>query len=173
MEKYATLLANNSQQCWDLLRPFAHSLRLCKLEFDSHLGAYVVPTMLEDLCKRIQHCYTSFGFSQDNRNVGWLKSYTGFKNFTQQLPTTRNNMPKGVQTEATCNIQKCWELFANNVAFNYKGLCIKRFSLSIYIFFYQSLLSLCWDLFETFHFQFREMVLGLALGLGIIKTERH
>ena len=84
----------------------------------------------------------------------------------------------GVQTEATCNIQKCWELFANNVASTCKGLYIKRFAISIYIFFYQCLLDLlrlCCDLFETFHLQFREMVLGLALGLGKKKqkTEKH
>ena len=34
----------------------------------------------------------------------------------QQLPTTRNNMQQGVQTDATCSIQQCWELLANNVA---------------------------------------------------------
>ena len=28
--------------------------------------------------------------------------------------TLRNNMQQGVQTDATCNIQQCWELLANN-----------------------------------------------------------
>ena len=28
-------------------------------------------------------------------------------NFAKQLPTTRNNMQQGVQTDATCNIQQC------------------------------------------------------------------
>ena len=37
----------------------------------------------------------------------------------QQLPTTRNNMQKGVQT---CSIQQCWELVANNVASVFTGL---------------------------------------------------
>ena len=36
--------------------------------------------------------------------------------------------------DATCNIQKCWELFANNVASTCKGLYIKRFAISINIF---------------------------------------
>ena len=40
------------------------------------------------------------------------KSSTGF-NSGQQPPTTRNNMQQGVQMEATCNIQQCWELLAN------------------------------------------------------------
>ena len=34
------------------------------------------------------------------------KSMTGFK----LCATTRNNMPQGVQTDAKCNIQQCWEL---------------------------------------------------------------
>ena len=37
-------------------------------------------------------------------------------NFAQQLPTTRNNMQQGVQTDATCNMQKFWELMASKVA---------------------------------------------------------
>ena len=32
-----------------------------------------------------------------------------------QLQTLRNNMQQGVQTDATCDIQQCWELVANNV----------------------------------------------------------
>ena len=40
------------------------------------------------------------------------KSLTGFK----LCATTSNNMQQGVQTDATCNIQQCWELLANNVA---------------------------------------------------------
>ena len=34
----------------------------------------------------------------------------------------RNNMQQGVQTDATCNIQQCWELLANNVASVCMGL---------------------------------------------------
>ena len=36
-----------------------------------------------------------------------------------RFQTLRNNiqhMKQGVQTDATCNIQQCWELLANNVA---------------------------------------------------------
>ena len=32
---------------------------------------------------------------------------------------------KGVQTDATCNIQQCWELLANNVVSVCKGLNIR------------------------------------------------
>ena len=43
-------------------------------------------------------------------------------NFEQQLPTTRNNMQQGVQTDATRNIQQWWELLANNAALDCTGL---------------------------------------------------
>ena len=36
--------------------------------------------------------------------------------------TLRNNMQQGVQTDATCNIQQCWKLLANNVASVCTGL---------------------------------------------------
>ena len=38
-------------------------------------------------------------------------SLTGFK----LCATESNNLQQGVQTDATCNIQQCWELLANNV----------------------------------------------------------
>ena len=36
-------------------------------------------------------------------------------NFVQQLSTTRDNRQQGVQTDATCTVQQCWELLANNI----------------------------------------------------------
>ena len=33
-----------------------------------------------------------------------------------RFQTLRNNTQEGVQTDATCNIQQCWELLVNNVA---------------------------------------------------------
>ena len=61
--------------------------------------------MLEELCKRIQHCRATLQQSRNKRTAGscWLKSLTGFK----LCATTRNNMQQGVQTDATCNIQQC------------------------------------------------------------------
>ena len=43
--------------------------------------ACVAPTMLEELCKRIQHCCATLRRPRNKRNVGsyWLKSLTGFK----------------------------------------------------------------------------------------------
>ena len=77
---------------------------------------------LQELCKWIQHCCATLRRSRNERNVGsfWLKSLTGFK----LCATTRNNMQQGVQTDATCNIQQCWELLANNVASVCTGLKI-------------------------------------------------
>ena len=63
--------------------------------------------MLEELCKRIQHCCATLRRSWNKRNVGscWLKSLTGFK----LCAITRNNIQQDVQTDETCNIQHCWE----------------------------------------------------------------
>ena len=70
--------------------------------------------MLEELCKRIQHCCATFRRSRNKTNGGscWLKSLTGFK----LCAITSNNMQQGVQTDATSNIQQCLELLVNNVA---------------------------------------------------------
>ena len=103
---------NNFQQCWDLqcvvgrIQP----IRLCK----PCVMLCVAPTMLGELCKRIQHCCAKLRRSRNKRNVGscWLKSLTGFK----LCATTRNNMQQGVQTDVTCNIQQYWGLLTNNVA---------------------------------------------------------
>ena len=64
--------------------------------------------MLEELCKRIQHCCATLRRSRNKRNVGscWLKSLTDFK----LCSTTRNNIQQHatcVQTDATCKIQQC------------------------------------------------------------------
>ena len=50
------------------------------------------------------------------------KSLTGFK----LSGTTPNNMQQGVQTDATCNRQQCWELLA--IAFVCTGLNVLMLS---------------------------------------------
>ena len=50
------------------------------------------------------------------------KHRTGFKRYA----TTRNNMQLGVRTDATCSIQQCCELLANNVAFVCTGLKLQK-----------------------------------------------
>ena len=84
----------------------------------------MAPTTLEELCKRIQHCCATLRRSRNKRIVGscWLKSLTGFK-----LCATSNNMQQGVQTDATWNIQQCWELLANNVV----SVCSTKWLLNV------------------------------------------
>ena len=62
---------NDSQQCWDLQCVVGRIqlIRLCKLEFGSHIGACVAPTMLEELCKRLQHCCAKLHRSRNKRNA--------------------------------------------------------------------------------------------------------
>ena len=52
--------------------------------------ASLAPTVLEEPCKRIQHCCATLRRSRNKRNVEscWLKSLTGFK----LCATTRNNI---------------------------------------------------------------------------------
>ena len=84
-------------------------------------------TSVKPSAKRTQYCWRT-----TPNNVGrwellrpliftWLKVWP-VSNFAQQLPTTRNNRQQGVQTDATFNIQQCWELLANNVASVCTGL---------------------------------------------------
>ena len=76
----------NIQQCWKLL---ANNV--------SSVCTGLNTTMLERLCKLIQHCCATHRRSRTKRNVGsfWLKILTGFKQ-NEQLPTTRNNMQQHV-----------------------------------------------------------------------------
>ena len=83
---------SNSQQCWELLHPFARSLK------PRANGRNIVGSC----CVRLHVA----------------KSLTGFK----LCATTPNNMQQGVQTDVTCNIQQGWELVANNVASVCTGL---------------------------------------------------
>ena len=60
--------------------------------------------------------------------VGW--KVWPVSNFAQQHATTSNNMQQGVQTDATCNIQQCWELLVNNVA----SVCTQPNTLNVLCF---------------------------------------
>ena len=88
-------------------------------EFVNHVKcAQKAPTMLGELCKRIQHCCATLRRSRNRGNAGscWLKTFTVFKLCARTPgPTIRKNTQQGVQTDATCNIQQCWEFVAHNV----------------------------------------------------------
>ena len=64
--------------------------------------------------KRAQQLPTMLGVvsQQCCVRLHWAKGLTGFK----LCATTSKNMQQSVKTDATCNIQQCWELLVNNVA---------------------------------------------------------
>ena len=72
----------------------------------------MAPTMLEELCKRIQHCCTTLRRSRDKIRVGscWLKSLTGF----ELCATTTNNMQQNATLLAN-NSQHFWMLHVASV----------------------------------------------------------
>ena len=94
-------------------------------DFVNHVQCtYAATTTLKEQCERIQHCWATFRRSHQKKC--WELLAQKFYQF-QTLPnnshaTTRNNMQQGVQTDATCNIEQCWELVANNVASICTGL---------------------------------------------------
>ena len=50
------------------------------------------------------------------------KCWESFARKFDRCQALRNNTQQGVQTHATCNIQQCWGLLANNVASVCTGL---------------------------------------------------
>ena len=110
---------NNSQQCWDLQCMVGRIQRisLCKpcvmsVRCPNNVGRAV---QMDSTLLRYAH-----GTKEMLGVVGWKVWLVS--NFAQQNATTSNNMQQGVQTDATCNIQQCWELLANNVASVCTGL---------------------------------------------------
>ena len=65
-----------------------------------------LPTMLEELCKLIQHCCAMLRRSRNKRNLGscWLKSLTGF----EFCATTCNRVCKRTQHVTSNNVGSCW-----------------------------------------------------------------
>ena len=106
---------NNSQHCWDqqyvlgriqprsLCKPCVMSVR-----GPNNVGRAVQtePTLLR------------YASAIAEQKKCWELLAEKFDRFQ----TLRNNMQQEVQTDTTCNIQQCWELLANNVAFVFAGL---------------------------------------------------
>ena len=106
---------NNSQHCC------ADNVGSCCVRVGSGVQTdATTPKNVGRAVQTIQHCCATLRRSRNKRNVGscWLKSLTSFK----LCATTSNRMQQGVQTDATCNIQQCWELLANNVPSVCSGL---------------------------------------------------
>ena len=115
LEVVASVLAvvyKRMQQLPTMLGPAVHRGKDTThetLEAERNERAWHPPTMLEELCKRIQHCCATLRKSRNKRNVGscWVKSLTGFK----LCAVSRNNMQQGVQTDVPCSIQQCCVIF--------------------------------------------------------------
>ena len=106
---------NNSQQCWDLrcILGRIQPISLCKSWVMSLHGPNNVGRVVQTVTTLLR--YASAITEQRKCWELLAKKLTGF-NFLQQHATTSNNIQQGVQTDATCNIQPCWELLVNNVA---------------------------------------------------------
>ena len=98
---------NNSQQCWDLQSIVGRiqPISLCKPCVMSVRGPNNVRRVVQKIC---------WEFLAEK-----FYRFQTLRNNTQQHPLTCNRVCK---TDATCNIQQCWELLANNVASVYTGL---------------------------------------------------
>ena len=94
---------NNSHQVWDLqyIVGRIQSISLCNPCIMSVRGPNNVGRAVQTDPTLLRHASAI----TEQRNVGscWLKSLASFK----LCATTSNNIQQGVQTEATCNIQKC------------------------------------------------------------------
>ena len=104
---------NNSQQCWDLqcIVGRIQPISLCKpcvisVRGPNNVGRAVQtdPTLLR---------YASAITEQKKCWELLAEKFDWFQ-------TLRNNTQQGVQTDATCNIQQCWELLVNN---NVSSVC--------------------------------------------------
>ena len=84
--------------------------------------------MLEELCKRIQHCCATLQWSQNKRNVGscWLKSLTGFK-LCATTCNKCNRVCKRTQHVTSNNLLhvSCWPTMLRPFA---RGFRVQRFS---------------------------------------------
>ena len=90
-------------------KPGVKRMKLILVEPDDSKSVLINAT-----CKRTQQLLTMLRVvsQQCCVRLHGAKSMIGFK----LCATTSNKMQQGVQTDATCNIQQCWELLLNNVA---------------------------------------------------------
>ena len=65
-----------------------------------------------------QRCWNALAITEQKKCWELLAEkfdrFQTLRNDTQKH--LRNNMQQGVKTDATCNIQQCWEFLVNNVA---------------------------------------------------------
>ena len=110
---------NNSQQVWD---PQCTVERIQPISLCNPCVMSVRGT--QNVGKAVQTDPTLLRYTSaiTEQKKCWELLAEKLSNFAQQHATTSNNMQQGVQTDATCNIQQCWELLPNNVASVCTGL---------------------------------------------------
>ena len=160
------LLTLLGQQCWELLRPFrqwcangCNNSQQC-WDLQCIVGWSRKPYGLYPCVMRVrgqqQQCWkrcengsnidpTSASTEQKKYWDGQLLAQTfdrfqTLRNNSQQCAATYNNIQHRLHTDATCNIQQCWELLASNVPFVCTGLNVlvtEDVSLSCFVFMSQ------------------------------------
>ena len=100
---------NNSQQCWDLqcIVGRIQPISLCKPCVMSVRGPSNVGRAVQTDPTLLRHASAI-----TEQKKCWEFLAEKFDRFQ----TLRNKQQRGVQTDATCNIQQCWELLVNNFA---------------------------------------------------------
>ena len=110
--QWCTNRCNNSQQCWDpqCIVGRIQPISLCKPCVMNTRGA-------KNVGRAVQTDPTLLRYASaiTEQKKCWELLAEKFDRFILYA-TTSNNMQQGVQTDATCNIQQCWELLVNNVA---------------------------------------------------------
>ena len=83
------------------------TLKTCCLQGGHVLCTCVAPAMLEELCKRIQHCCATLRRSRNKRNVGKFDWFQTLRNNSQQHATTCNRVCKQTQHLTSNNVGSC------------------------------------------------------------------
>ena len=86
----------------------------------------MAPTMLEELCKRIQHCCATLRRSRNEEKCWELLAekfdrFQTLRNNTQRHPTTRNRVCKRTQHLTSDNVGSCWPTMLRPFARVFKG----------------------------------------------------
>ena len=107
---------NNSEHCWDLqcIVGRIQPISLCKPCVMSVRGPNNVGRAVQTDLTLLP--YASAITEQKKCWELLAEKFDRFQTLCNNTQTTSNNMQQDVQTDATCNIQQCWELLVNNVA---------------------------------------------------------
>ena len=92
--------------------------------------ACVTPTMLEELCKRIQHFCAMLRAIKEQKKCWVVGSVVWpISNFAQQLPTTCKRVCKGTKHVTFNNVGSCWPTMLRLLARGFRINCEGTFFL--------------------------------------------